>query len=28
MVRLNKSVAYPLVVKHLITGSQSQSHWN
>ncbi len=27
MVRLNKAIAYPLVVKNLITGSQ-QSHWN
>ena len=27
MVRLNKSVAYPLVVKNLIAGSQ-QTHWN
>ena len=27
MVRLNKAVAYPLVVKNLISGS-SQNHWN
>lgn len=27
MVRLNKSVAYPLIVKNLILGTQ-QTHWN
>ena len=27
MVRLNKAIAYPLVVKNLIAGSQ-HAHWN
>ena len=27
MIRLNKAIAYPLVVKNLISGSQ-QSHWS
>ena len=27
MVRLNKAVAYPLIVKNLIMGTQ-QTHWN
>lgn len=27
MVRVNKAVAYPLIVKNLIVGSQ-QNHWN
>lgn len=27
MVRLNKAIAYPLMVKNLVQGSQ-QTHWN
>jgi hypothetical protein len=27
-VRLNKALAYPLVVKNLVQGSQQQTHWN